>query len=431
MIRSIFINFSARLAMQIMYFCTLLITTRWLGSDVRGEISLIQLGITMVHIVSDIIGGTALVYMAPRARLSTLLFAGWIWAIVTAAGIGYLMIRTGIIPEKYTAEVLIAALLLSLNSINMNILLGQERISAYNVLLYLQGALMLGTMFTSVVLFDGQGAEPYLHACYVAYGGCFIAGLYFVLSKPHVPKLSESRPILLVLFTTGLFTQLATLTHQWSIRMNYKALEVQPGEGLKSVGLYSTAISLGEAILLFAASVAAVLMARISNETNNELSRKRTLRLSKLSIGVTMPAVVFFALLPSSFYTWLLGPEFSGVKSSFVTIAPGIILLSFGTVFGHYFSGLGKQYMNFFSGLFALMLTICCITFLIGTFGLIGAGLTASIAYGGLSIFIFLLFMFTGRNNKGEWKELLPSRNDFTSLRQIFKKEETDKAPSE
>lgn len=421
MIRSIFINFSARLAMQVMYFCTLLLTTHLLGSEVRGEISLIQLAINMVHLVSDIVGGPALVYLVPRTKLRTLMISGWLWATASTAGIGLLFIYFDIIPAEHAVGLLVASFLLSLNSINMNILLGQERIREYNFLLYMQGILMLGTMAISVLVFNHMRATPYLEACYVAYGGCFLAGLVLVLRKKHIPKLHESRPILLVMFATGLFTQLATMTHQWSIRMNYLALDDMPSQGKAAVGVYSTAISLGEAILLFAASVAAVLMSRISNENQVDVSRKRTLQLSKLSLGVTIPAVLFFAVLPPSFYAWLLGEEFRSVRDSFLTIAPGIILLSFGTVYGHYFSGSGKHYMNFFSGMFGMLITFSVITVLIRHYGIFGAGITASLAYGGLAIFIFILFMLTSRNPRAEWKELLPKKEDFTALRQLVR----------
>ena len=61
---------------------------------------------------------------------------------------------------------------------------------------------------------------------------------------------------------------------------------------------------------------------------------------------------------------------------------------------------------------------------MVTNYGILGAGWSASIAYGGLSVFIFTMFMLTGRNAKAEFKELIPTRADFTSLKQIFVKEE-------
>lgn len=417
--------------MQVMYFCTLLLTTHFLGSEIRGEISLIQLAINMVHLVSDIVGGPALVYLVPRTKLKTLLIAGWFWAIFSSVGIGSIFVWQEIIPEQYTVEVLVAAFLLSLNSINMNILMGQERIREFNILLYLQGILMFITMASAILILHHDQSIPYLEACYAAYGGCFLMGLYFVLKKKHEPKLRESRPILFVMLTTGLFTQLATLAFQLSIRLNYLSIENHIHDKRSSVGIYSTAVSLGEAILLFSASVATVLMSRISNERLVEVSRKRTLQLSKLSLGITACGVGVFALMPPEFYAWLLGPQFAGVRNSFLSITPGIVLVSFGTVFGHFFSGSGKHYMNFFSGTFALIMTIATADYLVRNFGIMGAGWSASLAYGSLSVFIFTLFMLMSENRKAEWKELLPVKSDFTSLLQVFRSAKEDKASAE
>lgn len=431
MIRSIFINFSARLAMQVMYFCTLLLTTHLLGSEVRGEISLIQIAINIIHLVSDIVGGPALVYMAPRARLRTLLLTGWSWTLFSSGITWGVLVWYNAIPTGYTLPVLISAVLLSLNSISMNILLGQERLKQYNLLLYLQGFLMLGSMAASILLLNHAAAVPYMDATYIAYGGCAALGLYFVLSKPHVPTLTDKRPVLLVLFANGIFTQLANLTFQLSIRFGYYKLEDQMHDDRHSVGIYSTAISLGEAILLFAASVASVLAARISNERITELSRQRTLQLSKLSLGLTIPAVLFFAFMPASFYSWLLGDSFSAVRDSFRSITPGIIAVSFGTIFGHYFTGTGRPYMNFMSGSFALILTLLTAGGIITSYGVIGAGISASIAYTGLSIFIFTMFMITGRNFRAEIKELIPRKSDVTALLNVFRQPKDDKPSAE
>lgn len=427
MIRTIFVNFSARLAMQVMNFFTLLLTTNTLGSEVRGEISIIQLAINMIHLISDVVGGPALVYMVPRARLSVLLFTGWSWAIVSCSVVGFILTQYELMPTTYSSEILIASFLLSLNSINLNILLGQERMKAYNALLFLQGGLMFLTMAASIFILNHDHSLPYLEACFGAYGGTFLLGLYFVLKEKHIPKLTDSRPILIVLFANGFFTQIATLTHQLSIRQNYYYLDNMIHDKKSSVGIYSTAISLGEAILLFSASVAAVLMSRVSNEKLTEVSRKQTLRLAKLSLAVTIPGILLFVILPPDFYTWLLGKDFSGVHRSFMTIAPGIILVSFGTVFGHFFSGTGRHYMNFLSGIFGLCITLLTVRMLVTTYGVEGAGWSASIAYGGMSLFIFIMFMLVGRKHSGEWREILPTHEDVASLKRIFKSEAKNK----
>ena len=431
MIRSIFSNFSARLVMQVLYFCTLLITTHILGSEVRGEIGLLQIAITLIQLVSDIVGGPALVYMAPRSQLKTLLFTGWIWVAISCPVTWGILLYFDSIPKGFEIPVLVSAILLSLNSISMNILLGQQRLRQYNLLLYLQGVLMVGGMLSGIYLLGDSNAAPYMDATYIAYGGCATLGIIFVLNHKHVPHITEKNNILMVLFRNGFFTQMANLTFQLSIRYNYYQLDEHIGDKRSSVGIYATAVALAEAILLFAASVASILVAKIANENSSEASRLRAIQLSKLSIGLTIPAVLCFAIMPPEFYQWLLGDSFGPVRDSFRSLVPGVILVSFGTVYGHYFTGTGKPYMNFMSGTFALLLTLFSTQWLVSTYGLTGAGWGASLAYGGLAIFIFTVFMLTSKNLKAEWKELIPRRSDVTALLSVFRQPKDDKPSAE
>ncbi|GAB4143798.1 MAG: hypothetical protein Fur0041_18860 [Bacteroidia bacterium] len=419
MIRNILTNFSARIAVAAMNFFMLLLTTHELRSGIRGEISIIQLSINLIHLISDIAGGPAIVYLVPRSKLFPLYVTGTLWAAFSSFGVGFLLIHYGLLPSTYSWPVLIVGFLFSLHSINQNILLGQERIKAYNVLLLCQGLLQFIGMAGSIFIFEVHSAESYLQACYVAYGFCFITGLIIVSRRKHLPHLSDSRPLFAIIFANGFFTQAASLTHQLSIRENYFQLNKMKHLGNEAVGIYSTALSLGEAILLFSASVAAVLMSRISNSEDLQQTRLKTISMSKFSLFVTVPAIAFFILLPPEFYSWLLGKDFRPVRDVFITIAPGIALVSFGTVYSHYFSGSGKHYMNFFSGIVGLSVAMISAKMLIESSGTNGAGWSASLAYGSMSLFIFILFLFSRKGGNGEWKHLLPRKEDFQFLKAL------------
>ena len=119
----------------------------------------------------------------------------------------------------------------------------------------------------------------------------------------------------------------------------------------------------------------------------------------------------------------MLGKDFSPVKDVFISIAPGIVAISFGTVFSHYFSGAGKHYMNFISGAFALITTYLTTNYFIHLAGMSGAGYASSATYIVLTIVIFTAFMIIGGNKKIEWKQLLINKEDFTSIKNILKRE--------
>jgi O-antigen/teichoic acid export membrane protein len=416
MIRSILGTFSARLAVAFVNFAVLLFTTNELGTDVRGKISLIQLGVQLIHLISDMAGGPAMVYLVPRVSTRKLFITAGIWAIFSAIVMGGILLWLDLIPGVYGIHVLGIGLLASLSAVIHNTLLGQERIPAYNLLLLLQGGLLISGFLFSLYGVENHSALVYIHGSYLSWGIVVIIGSWLVFRHKHIPKLTtQGRSLFVILFTNGFFTQAASLTHQLSIRENfYRLRDLTPGNDT-AVGLYSTAISLGEAILLFSSSIASILMARIANATDSQELRLNTLRLSKLSILITIPALLTFALLPASFYSWLLGKDFEPVHGVFLTLIPGIALISFGTVYAHYFSGTGRHYWNFIAGLFGLLLALLSAQPLIQNMGLNGAGLSASIAYGALSLFCFGVFLFA-RKDSNEWKVLLPSRDDWNLI---------------
>lgn len=421
MIRNILVTFSARIAVAAANFIVLLCTTHELGSDVRGKISMIQLGVQLIHLISDMAGGPSMVYLVPRSPLRKLVISATVWAVFSAAVVGSVLLYFNQIPQQYGADVLGIGLLVSLSAVFQNILLGQERIRAYNLLLLTQGALLIGGVVFSLYAAGVHSEKVFVYGSYLSWGVVAAAAAFLVFRHKHEVKQHESRPMLYVLFANGFFTQAATLTHQLSIRENYFRLEKLSSENDSAVGLYSTALSLGEAILLFSASIASILLARTANTVDSPEMRLNTIRLSKLSIFITVPALIVFAMLPAGFYTWLLGKDFTPVRDAFIALLPGIALVSFGTVYAHYFSGTGRHYWNFVCGGIGLIAALLTAGPLIDAFEVRGAGWSASVAYGALSLLVFLIFMFSGKQ-RGEWKALLPGKEDIVLVKNIITK---------
>lgn len=421
MIRNILITFSARMAVATANFIVLLCTTHELGADVRGKISLIQLGVQLIHLISDLAGGPSVVYLVPRSPLRVLVATATGWAVFSALAVGSVLLYFNQIPQEFGRDVLGIGLLVSLSAVFQNILLGQERVRQYNILLLLQGALLIGGVVFSLYAVNVRSAMAFVIGSYASWGVVAVVAAVLVLKHKHVVTREETRPLLWVMFINGFFTQAATLTHQLSIRENYFRLEKLSSSDDAAVGIYSTALSLGEAILLFSASIASILMARAANASDSPGVRKNALRLSKLSLLITLPALLVFALLPDAFYTWLLGKDFSPVRGAFLSLLPGIAAMSFGTVYAHYFSGTGRHYRNFIAGCVGLGIALLSSGPLIKAFEVQGAGWSASMAYGGLSLLIFGMFM-AGSKQKGEWKNLLPQREDVEEIKGFIRK---------
>lgn len=427
MIRSVLTNFSARLGGAVLSFLMLLLTTRYLGKDVRGEIAAIQLAISIVQLVSDLAGSSSMVYLVPRTSLTKLLLAGSAWAVFSAATIGLSLVHFfDVIPANYNYATLLIALLISLHSINQSILLGQQRLKAVNLFIIAQGVMQYGGMLLCIFVFNLQDAWPFVYACLFSYSIMYLIGLLIVTRHAPKPSLHLGQGVLSLLFLNGFFTQGANLGMKLVLSRNYSLLKTMPGGGNGAVGIFSTAYALGEAILLFAASASTIIIARVANKGDHEAERSTVLRLSKLSLGMTILAVVFFALLPPEFYSMLIGgkkhaDEFLQIKSVFLSLTPGTLVLSFATVYSHYFSGAGKHYLNFISSIIAYACVMIFSGMLVDTQGINGAGWSTSISYCSLSLFVFIIFMLIGGNKKDDWKALLPSGNDVRFIKQYLR----------
>jgi O-antigen/teichoic acid export membrane protein len=431
MIRSILFNFSARLGSAAMNFMVLLLTTHFLGKGIRGEIAAIQLGVSIIHLFSDLAGGASMVYLVPRSPLARLLSVSVIWSILSTATVGVVLVYVfHVIPSEYGIETLVLALCISLFSLNQSILLGQQRIHIMNILMLVQSCFQFGFMALCIMGLGFHHAYPFIYASIGGYFICYLIGLYFTTRNAPKPSIVQSdKNALRLLFINGLFTQGANLGLRLMLSLHYTTLHRVFTDGDGAVGIYSTAFALGEAILLFAASASTIILSRVSNKENHREEREAAIRLAKLSLVLTSFAVLVFALLPPAFFSWLLGgKDYTVIHHIFLSLAPGILLLSFATVFSHYFSGSGKHYFNFMSTLFCIASAFIFANMLTEKWGINGICLATSIAYGSMSLFIFFAFMFSEKKNAAEWKVLFSVRGDWQFIKkQLLKpKAKTD-----
>ena len=92
MIRPVVGTIFTRVFVQAMNLLVIMLAGHALGAEGLGAISLIVLAITIVVLINNVVGGGALVYLAPRAPLARLLRTAYGWAI----GHGGACCRTGV-----------------------------------------------------------------------------------------------------------------------------------------------------------------------------------------------------------------------------------------------------------------------------------------------------------------------------------------------
>ena len=102
-----------------------------------------------------------------------------------------------------------------------------------------------------------------------------------------------------------------------------------------------------------------------------------------MNFVITFLGWMFLVILPNELFTYLLGKDFESVKSVILLLGPGICFIAYKAQMSHYFSGLGKIYINATASFCSLVINLVFALFLIPRYGIEGAAISASISYFG------------------------------------------------
>ena len=128
MFKNILSTLSTKIISAAISFFIVVLTSHLLGAEAVGTIGLIILGITIVLLVSNFIGGGALIYLLPRLGQYKLLVPSYIWSFLSGVVVTYILYIFNLIPKEFGLHIFLLSLINSLASANFNILLGRQKI---------------------------------------------------------------------------------------------------------------------------------------------------------------------------------------------------------------------------------------------------------------------------------------------------------------
>jgi len=391
-------------------FLILFVSARYLGAGSRGEINILVLNITIIQILNEVYTGYSLIYFIPKYNLKKIFITGIGFTFIACSfGNSIFYIIQKQLPGQEWLSFIIS-LLVILNTFNCVIILGKEKIGLYNFLSFLQPLILLIGLLIYIFVLKSYTLESYLWPMLISF--CisfpvsFIAALKLV--KAGVSNLSyEHKPI----FMYGLICQAGVLMY---ILSNKYSLYLLPTKN--EVGLYGTASSLIESILIIANGISPVFLAKVVNTGNSERNIKMTLTLSKASFILSLFAVSVLFILPNSFFIMLLGKGFGDVKYYMMFYAPGILIMSFISIINNYFSAVGRLKNVLVCNSFGFITTLFLAPVLVKNFGIKGAAITADIAYATTAIAICIVFF---RSNGLPLKNLFSVKQDYKDLKDL------------
>ncbi len=391
----------------------LLVSSKQLGSDVSGKLSLLILDIAIIQIINEIYTGYALVYFIPKFSLKKIYVSGIIWTLICtllcSVVMGVMFYCFDIGTSEGRIHLSILSFIIILHSFHMVIILSKEKIKEYNFLNFLQPTLLLLTLCLTLFGFKLKTINSYVIALYVS----FIVAILFSSSYLWRIFKNQSHPILAfdskLIFKNGFFNQLANLCHILSNRFNFYLL----GNTIL-VGVFARSSTLIESVWIISGSVSPIILTYIANSKNSSNDARITLLLAKICFLLSVSCVMVLYFIPREFFVYLLGEDFIHVKTVMLYLSPGVLCISFATIISHYFAGLGKQKILLTANGFGLLATLCTSHYFVSRYQLLGACYSTIISYFVAASILVVMFM---RENKFSIIDLLRFRKDFGLLK--------------
>ncbi|MFH0866808.1 MAG: polysaccharide biosynthesis C-terminal domain-containing protein [Bacteroidota bacterium] len=411
----------SRLLNAVISLAVVIIISHQLGARGVGTVSLVLLGITIIQMVSGFIGGSALIYLVPRFHSVSLLLPSYAWSVVSGFTCSFLLFLLRLVPAAYIWHVLMLSIFLSLATVNLNIILGREKVAAFNIISSLQMIIMIASISIMIFIFGRKDVFSYILALYCSYVFLFISSSAVCIRLLASQKDNPKEKVLKNLLKYGSFVQTANILQLFNYRLCYYFVEYFISRA--ALGIFSVGVQVSEGLWLTGKSMSVVQYSKISNTDDREYAKRITLVFGKISFIITLLLLAILLLLPSSFFTSLFGNDFSDLPIVIFYLAAGILFLSMSFSFSHYFSGIGKHHHNSISSFIGLVLTVCFGVWLIPAYGLPGAAVATSLSYS--AILTYQVFFFL-KLSSSRLKDILITGNDieifYTEIKKILKK---------
>ena len=417
MVRAAIGSIAARIAVAVSNLVLFAVAGHRIGIEGLGTIGLIVLGITLAVLLGNVVCGAALTYLASRVPRKALLWRAYVWAFgssLLAYGAIHLL---GIVPAPYVPHVAGLSLITVLFTTHTGLLVGHQRIKAFNWIAILQSVVLLLVFIALTQRPGDRDAMAYVRAGYAAGGITLLASVVVLFRVADVSEGAVDAPVWPRLFKHGGFTQLANALQLLTYRCSYWFIDRITGTG--SLGVYTVGTQVAESAWLAPRGLATVLYGKLSNTSDLQQQRAVTITILKAAVAFALLTLCVLLLLPESVYRLVFGPEVTGIPFIILYMAPGIAAMAASQALGMFFSGTGRNQHNAIGSGIALAITLLVGALLIPEKHLHGAAVTASLAYTANTVYQASVFL---RITGARWRHMLPHAGDVRDVIALLKR---------
>lgn len=414
--KAIFHTLSSRFVGAALNLLLLWFTSRWMGAGVRGEISLYFSSIYLLVLVSGFAGGSTLIYLAPRFALNRLLVLAYGWCL----GVSLLLVPALAwwpgLPAPQLGWWMVSSLLFNLTAANRYLLLGQGRIQTDNLLGIGVNAIQFLLLLVLVLGTASRSLQAFVWAFVGAWAATWLISL-IVLMRTERQLSTETawKPLLKAAFGLGFLAQMTNLAQFVAYRIQFYLIDVAAGK--EAVGVFSTTVSLAEAVWMITQSISLVQLSRIVQSDDKAAAAQWSLPWFKISVLLSALVLGFLLLLPAEAYVWIFGKDFGQIPSVLFALAPGVLALAGSNILAHYFAGTAQLRFNLGASLLSLAVVTNCSHLLLTHGGIVGAAWASSVAY--ILGALWLMWQFK-KQHPVSLRQWFPGKQDVQLIRKFI-----------
>jgi O-antigen/teichoic acid export membrane protein len=333
-------TFGSRLFSAVISFAMIVAISRLLGPEDRGLCALYLVIIALIAGISDIAGGAASAFLLNNYTVKQLQRVQMVWTILPAVCVPFIFYSVQSISIQEAILLVLAGWVHCSWNMQQYLLLGLHKFTRINLANVLVPALSI-FLFLVFYYSGWQHRIAYLASISIAWCTAFLSGFIFLKIIDSASNY-EPRPFSIKgIFHVGFSNQIAHLTSTINSRLVFFIMPAA------SLGLWSNSLTLAEAMFLIPGSLGQVLYA-LEVKNNGKMgtsSHFRTAWWGNLVISSIGLLVLF--LLPDSFWVFLFGESFAGIRPLIVFLLPGIFFYSLYLLFSYRQSASGYFIQNF------------------------------------------------------------------------------------
>jgi stage V sporulation protein B len=422
MLRDSLITLITRVVLFILSSLTAILTARLLQAEGRGIYVLLTNYASLMLLGGNLGISVANIYYGSQRRHDP---SPLVWnSIITGLLLGGLLIGAGylgfLVAYPLFANISAHLIWLSLATLPLllvwqflvHLILGLQRIVAYNVLSSAQGV-MLAVLLLVLLPWAPRVETAFAATILASLVAAVLSVAYlfrqgFIVSTPQLDL-----PLLKKSVAFGIKSQIGNilqfLTYRFDLFLINFFLDSQ------AVGIYSIAVVLAESLWYVTNSIAVILFPQVSAATSTRMAAEQlTVKLTRMGLASTVGLAASLAVAAPLGIPLLFGKEFLGAVPALLWLLPGVVVFSMTNILASYIVGRGYPQYNAVVSAISFTVTLGLDLLLIPLWGIVGAAIATTVAY--LAATMVILYFFRKLASTPFSTLLIPCKEDYKSL---------------